>query len=476
MSATDRRKLTLFPLIGIVVGSMIGGGIFALPQTIATSAGPGGALIGWIITGLGMLMLARVFQSLAVRKPELDAGVFAYAQAGFGNLVGHSSAWGYWMSAWLGNVSYLTLLFSSLGLFFPAFGGGSSWAAVIGASLLLWAMHFMVLRGIEQAAAINAVATAAKIVPIAAFILILLFAFRSEVFFADFWGAQSPEIGGVMTQLRGTMLVTVFVFIGVEGASVYSGRAARRADVGIATIAGFLCVLLLLILVNFLSFGVMPRAELAQLPNPSMAEVLQKVVGPWGAILIAAGLAVSLLGALLAWTLLCAEILSAAARGHAMPQLFKRQNARGVPAPALWLTNGLVQLFLVATLLLSSAYMTLLNLATSMILLPYLWSAAYAVKLAWTGESYRSEPMLRRADLVRGAIALAYAIWLIYAGGLKYLLLSAILYAPGIAFFWQARKEQRQPLFTPVEKLLAGTVIVAAAIGLAGLVTGHITP
>ena len=78
---------------------MIGGGIFALPQTIATHTGPGGALVGWLITGIGMLMLARVFQSLAVRKPDLDAGVFAYAQAGFGSFIGHTSAWGYWMSA-----------------------------------------------------------------------------------------------------------------------------------------------------------------------------------------------------------------------------------------------------------------------------------------------------------------------------------------------------------------------------------------
>jgi arginine:ornithine antiporter/lysine permease len=470
------QRLKLAPLVGIVIGSMIGGGIFALPQTVAAHTGPGGALLGWIITGIGMLMLARVFQSLALRKPDLDAGVFTYAQAGFGNFVGHTSAWGYWMSAWLGNVSYLTLLFSSLGLFFPVFGQGATWPAVICASLLLWAMHFMVLRGIEQAAAVNSVAAAAKIVPIAIFVLILIFAFNSELFFADFWGTQSTSLGSIMDQVRGTMLVTVFVFIGVEGANVYSGRAERRSDVGIATIAGFLCVLLLLILVNFLSFGVMSRADLAHLPNPSMAEVLQSVVGPWGAVLIAGGLAISLLGALLSWTLLCAEILSAAARGHAMPQLFKQQNPNGVPAPALWFTNILVQIFLLATLFLSSAYVTLLNLATSMILLPYLWSAAYAAKLAWTGETYRGEPRLRQVDLVRGFLALAYALWLVYAGGLKYLLLSAILYAPGIVFFWWARRELQQPLFTSVEKLIAGAVVVAAAFGLAGLLTGHITP
>lgn len=476
MTGTAPAKLKLAPLIGIVVGSMIGGGIFALPQIIAAHTGPGGALLGWLITGIGMLMLARVFQSLAVRKPELDAGVFAYAQAGFGNYVGHGSAWGYWMSAWLGNVSYLTLLFSSLGLFFPVFGQGHTLVAVTCASLLLWAMHFMVLRGIEQAAAINTVAAVAKIVPIAIFILIAIFAFDSKLFLADFWGTRSTDLGGIASQVRAMMLVTVFVFIGVEGANVYSGRAEKRSDVGIATIAGFLGVLLLLILVNFLSFGVMPRADLARLPNPSMAEVLRSVVGHWGAVLIAAGLAISLLGALLSWTLLCAEILSAAARGHAMPQLFQRQNAKGVPAPALWFTNILVQLFLLATLLLSSAYVTLLNLATSMILLPYLWSAAYAAKLAWTGETYGHEPLLRRIDLARGGIALAYALWLVYAGGLKYLLLSAILYAPGIVFFCWARSERRQPFFTFVEKLFAVAVIVAAVIGLAGLLSGRITP
>ncbi|QIG47115.1 arginine-ornithine antiporter [Nordella sp. HKS 07] len=474
MTEAATAKLKLASLIGIVVGSMIGGGIFALPQVIAAHAGPGGALLGWLVTGIGMLMLARIFQSLALRKPELDAGVFAYAQAGFGNFIGHGSAWGYWMSAWIGNVSFLVLLFSSLGLFFPVFGQGDTPAAVICASLLLWALHFMVLRGIEQAAAINAVATAAKIVPIAIFILIAIFAFDSELFFADFWGAQSPDLGGVASQVRGMMLVTVFVFIGVEGANVYSGRAEKRSDVGIATIAGFLGVLLLLILVNVLSFGVMSRADLAHLPNPSMAEVLRSVVGRWGAILVAAGLAISLLGALLSWTLLCAEILSAAARGHALPQLFGRENARGVPAPALWLTNILVQVFLLATLLLSSAYVTLLNLATTMILLPYLWSAAYAAKLAWTGETYREEPRLRHIDLARSLIAVAYALWIIYAGGLKYLLLSAILYAPGILLFWWARTEQRQPPFTSVERYYAGACIVAAVIGLAGLLSGHI--
>ena len=117
------NKLKLGALIALVVGSMVGGGIFSLPQNIANSAGAGATLIGWLITGVGMLTLAFVFQTLANRKPELDGGVYAYAKAGFGDYMGFSSAWGYWISAWIGNVSYMVLLFSTLGYFFPVAAG-----------------------------------------------------------------------------------------------------------------------------------------------------------------------------------------------------------------------------------------------------------------------------------------------------------------------------------------------------------------
>lgn len=130
------RKLKLGALIALVVGSMIGGGIFSLPQNMAASAGAGAVLIGWAITAVGMLTLAMVFQSLANRKPELDAGVYAYAKAGFGDYMGFSSAWGYWISAWIGNVSYFVLLFSTLGIFFPAFGEGNTLLSILCASAL----------------------------------------------------------------------------------------------------------------------------------------------------------------------------------------------------------------------------------------------------------------------------------------------------------------------------------------------------
>ena len=468
-------KLKLGALVALVVGSMIGGGIFSLPQNMAASAGVGAVLIGWAITAVGMLTLAFVFQTLANRKPDLDGGVYAYAKAGFGDYMGFSSAWGYWISAWLGNVGYFVLLFSTLGYFFPIFGEGNTPAAIIGASILLWAVHILVLRGIKEAAFINLVTTVAKIVPLVLFTLICLFAFKLDVFTADIWGLGTPELGSVMNQVRNMMLVTVWVFIGIEGASIFSSRAEKRADVGKATVIGFVTVLLFLVLVNVLSLGIMTQPELAKLQNPSMAAVLEHVVGHWGAVLISVGLIISLLGALLSWVLLCAEIMFAAAKDHTMPEFLRRENANQVPANALWLTNAMVQIFLVITLFSSSTYLSLIYLATSMILVPYLWSAAYAFLLALRNETYEQALAERKKDLFIGAIALLYAIWLLYAGGVKYLLLSALLYAPGAILFAKAKREVGQPIFTNVEKLIFAAVVVGALVAAYGLYDGFLT-
>ena len=468
-------KLRLGALVALVVGSMIGGGIFSLPQNMAASADVGAILIGWAITAVGMLTLAFVFQTLANRKPDLDGGVYAYAKAGFGDYMGFSSAWGYWISAWLGNVGYFVLLFSTLGYFFPIFGEGNTVAAIVGASILLWAVHFLVLRGIKEAAFINLVTTVAKVVPLILFILIALFAFKLDIFTSDIWGLKNPSLGSVMDQVRNMMLVTVWVFIGIEGASIFSSRAEKRSDVGRATVIGFITVLLLLVLVNVLSLGIMTQPELAKLQNPSMAAVLEHVVGHWGAVLISVGLIISLLGALLSWVLLCAEIMFAAAKDHTMPAFLKKENANHVPVNALWLTNAMVQLFLIITLFSASTYLSLIYLATSMILVPYLWSAAYGFLLAVRAETYENALAERKKDLIIGGIALIYAIWLIYAGGLKYLLLSALLYAPGAILFAKAKRESGQPVFTSIEKVIFAVVVIGALIAAYGLYDGFLT-
>ena len=191
-----RPGLGLAALTAIVVGSMIGSGIFALPSQMAGSAAPGPLLIGWVITGVGMLTLAFVFQTLATRKPDVDGGVYGYARAGFGNYIGFTSAFGYWVSAWVGNVAYLVLLFSTLGYFFPVFEGGATVPAIIGASVVLWIVHAMTLRGVQTAAFVNVVVTIAKVVPILVFIAIAAVGFKAGLFTADFWGRSHADRRG----------------------------------------------------------------------------------------------------------------------------------------------------------------------------------------------------------------------------------------------------------------------------------------
>ena len=280
MEPDPQGRLSLLALIAMVVGSMVGAGIFSLPRTFGIATGPFGALIAWSIAGFGMYTLARVFQVLAERKPELDAGIYAYAKAGFGAYPGFLAAFGYWLVGCIADVSYWVLIKSTLGGFFPIFGNGDTVPAVFLSSVGLWLFHFFILRGIKGATAVNTVVTFAKIVPIVVFIIILVGAARADLFRANFWGGEGMPEASLFAQIRATMLVTVFVFIGIEGASVYSRHARRRSDVGVATIMGFAGVLALMVLVTLLPYAVLARTDIAAARQPSMASVLEAVVGP----------------------------------------------------------------------------------------------------------------------------------------------------------------------------------------------------
>lgn len=474
VSTAKESKLRLAALTALVIGSMVGSGVFSLPQNMASGAGPLAILIGWAITAIGMLALVFVYQSLATRKPHLDAGPYAYAKAGFGSFIGFNSAWGYWISAWVGNVSYAVVVFSALSYFFPAFGDGNTWQAVLGASVLLWAIHFLVLAGVRQAAVVNLIVTVAKIAPIVLFVGIVAVAFKVEVYKADLTGLGNADLGSIMNQVKSTMLVTLWVFIGIEGASVFSSRAERRKDIATATVLGFFSCLALYALVSLLSVGIMSQPELAALKNPSMAGVLEAVVGPWGAMLINLALVVSVIGAFLSWTLLAAEVPHVAGRDGTMPKFFGHENARGVPSTSLLITNLLVQAFLVITLFAQSTYQALFTIASAAILVPYIFSGAYAAKLAITGESYRPGEN-RTGPMLIGLLATFYGIWLVYAAGLSYLFMCAILYAPGVVFFIWARRENGNRVFHPAEGVLAVGLIAVGLYAAYAMWTGAVS-
>ncbi|MEK9279514.1 MULTISPECIES: basic amino acid/polyamine antiporter [unclassified Bradyrhizobium] len=469
------QKLSRNALIALVIGSMVGSGIFALPASFGRATGALGAMIAWVIAGTGMLMLAFVFQSLSRRKPDLDAGIYAYARAGFGDYIGFASAVGYWIGCCLADVACLILIKATLGQFFPVFGDGTTPTAIASASLLLWGVHFLVLRGIKGAAALNSVATYAKIVPILLFIVVAAIALNGELFSRNFWGTEQPNLADVFTQVRGTMLLTVFVFVGIEGASVYSRYASDRADIGIATVGGFLAVLCLLVLVTLLSYGVLPRQELAGLPTPSMAGVMESMVGGWGGVFVSVALLISILGNYLSWSLLAAEVLHSAAVHRTMPSFLASANAHAVPAGALWLTNCVIQIFLLVTWFAEYAFTLALKMTSAMTLIPYFFVAAYALKLAWAGETYAAGERARIVDGIRSCVATLYAAGMIYAGGPKFLLLSSILYAPGTLLFLLAKRERKEVTFRPFEAVMFAAITIAACAGVYALAVGAIS-
>jgi len=155
--------------------------------------------------------------------------------------------------------------------------------------------------------------------------------------------------------------------------------------------------------------------------------------------------------------------------------VFARENANKVPSTALWVTNGVIQLFLISTLFSRDAFTLALELTSAMALVPYLLVAAYGLLLAKRGETYDSRPEERRRDLILAGIATFYTAVMIYMGGLKFLLLSAVLYAPGTALYFWARRERNRKIFTAPEWVIFAVVVVGAVFGVYALVAGYIT-
>ena len=472
---SEVKKFPLTTLIAMVVGSMVGAGIFSLPRNFALATGVYGALIAWAVAGTGMLMLAFVFQTLAVRKPDLDAGVYAYAKAGFGEYLGFFSGWGYWASACIGNVTYWVLISSTLGLLWPGtFGHGDTLAAVLLGSAGLWIFHILITRGVQEAAVINKIVTAAKVVPILTFIVVVIFALKAHVFSANLWGGGAHSASALFGQVRATMLTTVFVFLGIEGASVYSRYAKRRQDVGRATVIGLVGVTAMMVAVTVFSYGILSRAELQGLRQPSMAGVMEAVVGYWGTAFISVGVIVSVLGAYLAWTMMAAEVLYVAAKDRDMPSFLTRTSGKNVPVPALIMTSVLIQLALVVTLFSADAFTFTLKLCSSLSLVPYLLAAAYALKLGASGETYEVRPQDRARQLFVAGLATFYTVFLVFAAGLDFLLLSFIIYAPGTVLFVMSRREQNRRYFSPTELIILVVAVAGFIAGIAALATGAI--
>ncbi len=477
MASPTEQKLPLFSLTAMVVGSMVGAGIFNLPGRFATATGPFGAVIAWAIAGTGMYMLARVFQALAENVRTSIRACSLMPRPGL------ATTWAFCRPSAIGSAASSATPSTGCSShrrlpdsFRKHFGDGTNVTSIIVSLIGVWAFHFMILRGVEGATFVNTVVTVAKIVPIIVAILIFVFFFNYSQFSENFFGGVGMPEKSLLAQVRDTMLITVFVFIGIEGASVYSRFATKRSDVGAATLLGFVGVTGLMVAVTLLPYATAPRAAIAGVQNPSLAGALELVVGHWGGVMISIGVLVSVLGAFLAWTLICAEVLFAAGKSQDMPRLFAKQNSNKVPTYALWLSNIVCSLFVISTYWSRDAFNFMLDMTSVTSLLPYLLVAGYGVLLARSGVGYEKTPDERGRDQIIAGIAIIYTVFMFIAAGLKYVLLVTVLFAPGTILYVWARREQNARLFTPVELVVFAVTLIGAATGVYGLVTGIITP
>lgn len=478
----SKDKLGLVALTAVVISAMVGGGVFNLPQNIAESAGAAAIIIAWCITGIGMWFLVNTFRILSVARPEAKTGIYTYGEMGFGKFTGFLAAWGYWLSACFANIGYIVLVMSSLNHFFPGyFKGGNNFNSVIGGSLLIWIIFLIVSYGIKEASTLNMIGTIWKIVSVAILIFITAFAFKITFFISNFWGEPlstdivTKPLGSILEQVKGTMFVTLWVFIGIEGAVVISDKAKNQRDVGKATLLGFLTCLILYIIVSLLPMGRYTQSQLSVMSAPSSAEVLGGIIGKLGNTLMDIGVLVSVLTSFLIWTVMLSELPFAAGIGGSFPKAFKKTNKKETPIFSLLISCIFMQIILMLVYFSSNAWNLLLNITGVMILPCYIVSTLYLIKIAVKNENFPTDIFItRKKAAVVGILGAVYGFWLIYAAELKYMLVATVVYALGIPLFIKARKDfNSKDGITKKEKIFMNILLVIGIIGVIYLIKNY---
>ena len=383
----DPNGLGPFRLTMVAVTTCVGAGIFSLSGDLAAGgANTAAVLVSWGICFVGVLSLMMCFHGLSQARPELTGGIFSYAAAGFGDFVGFSSAWGYWISSCLTNASYALMLFGALSYFFPVFEDGNNLPSIVCASAYLWFLTYLLSRGVKEATGVNLVITLAKLVPLGMFVVLVLLLrkFDPAIFLDNLWGeAGGPDF---VAQVTSTMIALVWVFVGIEGAVVVSGRAKYVRDVGRATVSGFVLVFILYVLISVLSLGIMPRAEMAELATPSLAGIFERAIGPVGATIVNLGVVLSLVGAMLGYLILASEVPHEAAVKGVFPKAFERKNSHGAPVVTAVTSAAVTQAFFILAAVAGGTYQFFYNCAVNAILIPYVCSCAYYMGIAWKNE------------------------------------------------------------------------------------------
>lgn len=452
----NERKLGLGGLTAIVFSMMVGSGIFNIPQNIARGAGLGSSLVAWAVTAVAMLSLVYTFRYLSRRRPDLKAGIYEYAEAGFGHYAGFNMAWGYWLCVCFANVAYAVMLNDSFGAFFPSLLR-HDWRMVLFGTVLIWGMYLLVSNGLKTAKQINNIMTVLKLVPIVMIIALLILCCNTDLIIMEWPGFDSLD--DMLGQTRDSMMVTLWCFIGIEGAVMMSARARRSKDVGRAGVLGFMTAWLLYVVISTMCFGVMTRERLAGLEDPSVAYLLRSCQNDFWYWFVIVSVIISVLGSWVSWTLVCAQVPMEAAIVKIFPGRFSRLNKHDMPAFGLKLSSIAMTICLIIVAMADDVYMAALQITGMMVLPCYLFSGLYLCKI---GRKARS-----RKALAAGTVCVISCLWMLYSAGTA-LIATSLFYLVGTPYFMMKNK------FTRYERVAFVALIVCAVFSIVAFAMGWI--
>ncbi len=418
MTGSGKRALGFWALLALVVGNMIGSGIYLLPATLAPLGW--NQAIGWIITLGGALCLALVFARLSAQIPRAG-GPYAYADAAFGPLAGYVAAWSYWVMTWVGNGAIAIAVVSNLSLIFPTIGQVQGLPAVLAVGFV-WLLTLVNLSGVRAAGQVQQVTTVLKVVPLIALILLALW-------FAASGAPHAPDPGVPLTSgnIATAAGLTFWGFLGLESATVPADKVKDPArNVPRATMIGVGLSGLIYLGISMAFAFYMPVGEAAASPAP-VAAFLGKTFGSGIAQVVALFAAISAFGALNGWILVQGEMPWAMARGGVFPAWFAKESARGIPLRG----------HIVSSLLLS--VMALLNAQKGMgKLFEFVGSVSIAAGLVAYLLSALAALKLLRGDalvLAAGVIAALFTLWAEWGLGIEAMLYGGALIAAGLALY-----------------------------------------
>lgn len=427
-----KGKLGLLACTALVVGNMIGSGVFLLPASLAPF-GPI-ALFGWIVTAIGAMALAIVFGRLARLMPR-TGGPYAYTRAGFGEFAGFLIAWGYWIALWAGNAGVALAFTGYVGHFVP--GAASGVAALLVALTALWTLTFINIRGVGTAGIVQVATTILKLVPILALVLVGVWEVEPARFRPLNVSSMSP-----VAAIAACSALTLWAFLGLESATVPAGDVANPGrTIPIATVLGTSFAAVLYIFVTIVAFGTVPLNELGGSTAP-LALAAQQLWGPVGGFAIAAGAIVSTFGTLNGFTLLAGQVPYGAARDGTFPPFFAETSQAGTPVNAL-IVSSLLSSVLIAMNLsreLVEQFTFIILIATLTSLVPYIFCALVELVLYATDPVRYRPPERLGGLLVLAAVAFLFSIGAIYGAGAEVVFWGFLLLMSGLpVFVWIKR-------------------------------------